>query len=313
MGDLADPARRIDERDRPRDAAVAELAARQHGLAARRQLVALGLGRGAIERRLARGRLLGVHRGVFAVGHPRLSGRGWWIAATLACGDRAPLSHQSAGALWEFRASASASVDVTTQRGRAATRDGIRVHHARRLDPEDGTVRDGIAVTTVARTLLDLAETLSASQLRRGFEEADRLELIDMGSIEELMARARGTARCQATRRAAVEPPRPLSSHPVRPRTPVPRAVSQVRPPPTQPERPPGGLEVDALWGDERLVVELDGFEFHRGRAAFGRDRQRDAALQMAGYRVLRVTHRRLQSEPGVVIETVRALLADSG
>jgi Protein of unknown function (DUF559) len=171
-------------------------------------------------------------------------------------------------------------------------------------------VRDGIPVTTVGRTLLDLAEVVSPIQLRRAFEEADRLELIDIRAIEQLLDRSRGRRGLKPL--AAL-----LATH----RGPAPPIRSELErlfldlchradlPPPTV-NAHVEGLEVDALWPEQRLIVELDGYAFHRTRASFEHDRTRDATLQLAGYRVLRVTHRRLEAEPAAVAGTVRSLLA---
>jgi hypothetical protein len=291
------------------DAGVAQFAACQHGVVSRRQLTACGLGRGAIAHRVVVGRLHAVHRGVYAVGHSRISGLGRWMAAVLACGPKAVLSHGSAAALWRIRTTSAPRIDVTVEAHHRSDRAGITVHVARHLREDDRTVHEGIPVTTVARTLLDLAETVSPTQLRRAFEEADRLELIDMRLMDELLARARGRhgVKPLAALLLSHRGPPPLTRstlerqfHELCRKSGLPLPSLNVS---------AAGLEVDALWRDERLVVELDGFEFHRGRAAFERDRQRDAALQMAGYRVLRVTHRRLQSEPTRVVEAVRALL----
>jgi predicted transcriptional regulator of viral defense system len=151
----------------PGDRGVAELARRQHGVVARRQLVALGLGRGAIAHRLATGRLHCFHVGVYAVGHTALSYRGRWMAAVLACGPGAVLSHRSAAAHWGLRPSDRARVDVTVPWGSRARRPGIDVHRVRRLFHEDRTVEEGIPITAVPRTLLDLAEVVSRDRLDR--------------------------------------------------------------------------------------------------------------------------------------------------
>ena len=230
------------------------------------------------------------------------------MAAVLACGSEALLSHRSAAALWAFRPAAGPLVDVTTTRSRHGER-GIRVHRVRALDPEDRTRRDGIPVTTVARTLLDLAETVSPTQLQRAFEEADRLGLLDVRALECLGDRCPG-------RRGL----KPLAALLAMHRDPAPMTRSELErrfldlcrnaglPPPVV-NATVAGMEVDMLWPREKLVVELDGHAYHRTRAAFERDRVRDAVLQQAGHRVLRVTRRRLGAEPVVVVKTVRSLL----
>jgi Protein of unknown function (DUF559)/Transcriptional regulator, AbiEi antitoxin len=287
---------------------LAALATRQYGVVARHQLLALGLGRGAIDSRLRSGRLHTVHRGVYAVGHRRLSRRGIWLAAVLACGDGAMLSHQSAAALWGLIDPLPPPVDVTGMRGRPG-RPGIRLHRAT-VHPRERSVRHGIPVTCVVRTLLDMAAATAERRLRRAYEEADRLNLIRPGALQEvcqhgvghrglaaircLMAEERGGATRSSLEDLFVAL---CSKH----RLPIPMVNAPLL-----------GFEIDALWLHQRLVAELDGFAFHRHRAAFERDRARDAALQAAGYRVVRFTHRRLEREPNAVAQELRALLSAS-
>src|SRR5207302_645130 len=266
----------------------------QHGVVAHRQLVELGLGRKAIQYRLAAGRLHRLHLGVYAVGHPRVTGPGRWMAAVLACGDGALLSHRSAGALWGIGSGAGSRVDVTAIGRSRRGHPGITLHQVRGLHPDDRARRDGVPVTSLARTILDLAEVLNRSQLARAFEEAERLQLLDVRAIRRLCERSAG--------RRGLGPLGNLLSNHMRP---LPETRSELErlfvdlcraaalPPPAL-NVSVAGFEVDAVWQDRGLVVELDGFAFHRTRAAFERDRARDATLQLAGYRVLRLTARRL-------------------
>jgi predicted transcriptional regulator of viral defense system len=292
----------------PGDGELAALSARQHGVVARRQLVELGLHRNAIQHRLATGRLHPLYIGVYAVGHRAIGPHGRWMAAVLACGGEGVLSHRSAAALWGLRPTSRPDVEVSAPRSRGG-RKGIAVHRVRRLHPDDWAIQNGIPVTTVARTLLDLAEVTDRADLARAFEEAERLRLLDVRSIERLMRRSRG-------RRGL----RPLAALIAQERAPLPATRSELErrfvevcgeaglPRPAV-NVVVAGLEVDMVWADRKLAVELDGYAFHRTRAAFERDRIRDASLALAGYRVLRVTHRRLEHQPAAVAETVRSLL----
>lgn len=299
-------------RCRPLDVALADLANRQHGVVARRQLLELGLGSSAVARRLERASLHRVHAGVYAVGHRAVSPRGLWMAAVLACGPGAVLSHRSAGAVWELQATAAAAVDVTAPGPSRRRRPGIVVHRVRTLHPDDVTRREGIPVTTVARTLLDLAALVSRRQLERAFETAERLALLDARALENACRRQphrRGSRLVRGVLADQREPPPATRSELERDflelcraaRLPLPSVNGVV-----------AGFEVDALWPRQRLVVEVDSLAFHATRAAFERDRLRDSALQVAGYRVLRVTHRRLRLDPEGVAEAVGALLAPS-
>jgi hypothetical protein len=177
------------------------------------------------------------------------------------------------------------------------------------MHPHDLAVRDGIPVTSVARTLLDLAEIMDRRGLERMFEEAERTRLLDLRAVEQACARGHG-------RRGL----KPILSH-LRTLGPAPETRSELERrfvalcrelalPLPEVNALVAGFEVDAVWNDRGLVVELDGYEYHGTRLAFERDRARDAALQVAGYRVVRVTYRRLAEEPEKVAETVRGLLA---
>ena len=289
------------------DRRIADLARRQHGVVARRQLLTLEIGLEAVDHRLRAGKLHLVHRGVYAVGRPGLSQHGRWMAALLALPDSV-LSHQSAAALLGLRPD-QGRAHVTVPRRHGHARPGIVIHCVRTLDPRDRTEEEGIPVTTVARTLLDLAEVLPFSQLHRTFEAAERLRILDMRSVAELIERSRG--------RHGLRPLRALVEHS---RLPEPAARSELErrfldlcdeaglPRPAV-NVLVAGFEVDALWPAERLVVELDGHEFHRTRPAFERDRARDAALVVAGYVVVRITYRRLLAEPARIADELRTLL----
>src|SRR4051794_19612793 len=254
---------------RSRDPAGARgaLAARQHGVVARPQLIALGVGRHVITRHLQRGRLHVLHRGVYAVGHPSLTREGRWMAAVLAGGEGAVLSHRSAAALWGIRAGAGGKAEITAPSERRHPRIAA---HLVRLRADEMTVHRRIPVTTPARTLLDLAALLDEHQLARAAERAEALRLTSPTSLEALAARYRGrpgvpalgriapnvaatTTRSELERRFltlldAERLPRPLVNVPIE------------------------GAEADFAWPARRLVVELDGYETHGTRAAFERD-----------------------------------------
>jgi len=270
----------------------------------------MGIGARAIQHRIAAGRLHRVHLGVYAVGHRALTANGHRMAAVLGCGPDAVLSHRDAAALWGLRRCGRIRTDVTVPRPAARSRPGIDVHRVKRLDPDDSTTRDGITVTTVARTLLDLADVLRASDVQRAFEEAERQRLLDLSSLDALFARSRGRHGLKTVRailsdlgpvgetRSDLEAAflRFCNDHGIAP----PQCNVLVR-----------GFVVDALWPEQRLIVELDGYAFHgTTRAAFERDRARDADLQGDGYRVARVTWRRLHDEPRALATSLRGMLA---
>jgi hypothetical protein len=175
-----------------RERAVAELARRQHGVVAKRQLIALGVGEGAIKHRLGVGRLHRVHAGVYALGHLALGADGNRMAAVLAAGPDARLSHRDAAALWDLRATAHTRIDVSVPRSGLRSRQGLNVHCTAPWHPDDCANRRGIPVTSVARTLLDVAEVVSRRAFRHIFEEAERLRLVDVRAIQAVVARGHG-------------------------------------------------------------------------------------------------------------------------
>ncbi len=290
-------------RSQPRglDLRIAALAARQHGVVARRQLQALGIGRGAIDYRLQRGRLHLVHHGVYAVGHPVLSQFGRWMAAVLACGPGSALSHQDAAALRGIRANTRSRIDVTVPR-RLQPRPGIHPHRAV-LPPDEITTINGIPTTTVPRTLLDLAAVLPRQAVHRAVAEAEVLRLADPLSLATLLdrhPRARGITKLRdhdpALTRSELEA-RFLAFLDAA-ALPRPSVNSRFE-----------GLEVDFAWPARRLIVELDGYAFHATRRAFERDRARDRRLQSRGWRVIRITWRQLHDDRRSLAAELRALL----
>jgi very-short-patch-repair endonuclease len=292
------------------DRAVAELAARQHGVVGRAQLEALGLSGRMIFRRLERGALHPVHRGVYAVGHASLTSRGRLLAAVLCGGRGSVLSHRSAARLWNLRPWRG-RVEVTAPRS-VERRDGL-VFHRSTLPADEVTTRDGIPVTTVARTLLDLAACVPAAELERAAAAAEARRLADHASLGALVERYPGRRGIRAARwlvgeaGASGETKSALEERFLRL---LDRAGLQR--PRLNATLEAGGrlMEVDCLWADRRLVVELDGRAFHESRVGFDRDRDRDRVLAAAGWTVIRVTWRSLDRDRRAVVADLRTLLA---
>jgi very-short-patch-repair endonuclease/predicted transcriptional regulator of viral defense system len=294
--------------ERSWDRETARLATRQHGVVARRQLEAMGLGRGAIAHRVTRGRLHRVHRGVYAVGHPVLTVNGRRVAAVLAAGPGAVLSHASAASLWEIRPSAAARIDVSVRTcGGRAKRPGLRIHRAPKLRAEEVTEHQGIRVTTPARTLLDLASSLPRRALERALDEAEIRELYDLRALEAITAAHAGERGAAALRRALDldGDPAPTKSELEELMLAICREYDLSRP---RVNGDVAGLEVDFVFADQRLAVEADSWTYHRTRRAFERDRERDAILARAGYRTLRFTHRQMTSDAAGVAAAIRSL-----
>jgi very-short-patch-repair endonuclease len=268
--------------------AIARVAARQHGIVTRLQLLGVGLSAREIDNRVRTGRLWRVYNGVYAVGHLPVTPHQRAMAAVLACGPEAALSHWSGGALWELKLRWTMPLDVTARWDRR--RQGIRVHRSR-LDRRDVTRHYGIPVTTLARTLLDLADVLDTLTLTRAVNEARLRRKATLTDLAELLARSPG----RATKRL-----RPFVERPAGPtRSEFEDAflafVHRHGLPTPETNQVVAGYEVDVLWREQKLIVELDGREFHEN--AFEEDRERDAVLLSAGFAVLRVTWRRLRDQ----------------
>ncbi|MGI8659666.1 MAG: type IV toxin-antitoxin system AbiEi family antitoxin domain-containing protein [Thermoleophilaceae bacterium] len=184
------------------DRHVNRLAHRQHGAVSRSQLLRLGLGAEAIKHRVRTGRFSLLHRGVYAVGSAPGTRERRWVAAVLACGEGAVLSHLSAAALWQLRPVDPSVIDVSVQRGGRRSRDGLRIHRPRRMDARDTTHLRAIPVTTVPRTLIDLAETIARHSLERALDEAEYLNLVHQPDLEAALERARGRTAPPASRPA---------------------------------------------------------------------------------------------------------------
>lgn len=286
-------------KDDPVDLAINRFAREQHGIVTTKQLVAAGLTRAAISKRVRSGRLYRVHQGVYSVGHDGLSREASWMAAVLACGRGTVLSHGSAAVLWELLRPLEGPIDITVPNhtGRSR-RHGLRIHRCVSLDvgatlsttglqtrpPRLVTVRRGIPVTTVARTLEDLRRSdLRPTLVRRAIRQAEFLRL-PLGDIETDRTRSDleqyFLRLCRRHRLSLPEVNVPI-----------------------------GRMTVDFLWRSANLVVETDSYVTHGGTVAFDDDRQRDLALRRLGYSVHRYGERQLELEPGTVAEDVAAAL----
>jgi very-short-patch-repair endonuclease len=283
------------------DGVIAALADRQHGVVARRQLLAAGVAAHAIQARRGLGRLHTIHHGVYAVGHRNLTREGRWMAAVLAGGPEAVLSHRAAAALHGLRPYGGPEVTAPVYRARPR----ITVYTST-LPEDEITLVDGIPVTIVPRTLLDLASVLPPHQLEQAMNQAEIQGLHDPLSVPDLIARYPRRKGVGAIKTI-------LETDPVitrkelearfrvflrSARLPTPRFNFSVV-----------GYECDCVWPEHRLIVELDGRATHATRAAFERDRERDRILTAAAWRVIRITWRQLHRTPERVATDLRRLL----
>lgn len=271
------------------------------------QLRDLGLSDDVVRGWLVAGRLHKLHRGVYALGHTALSPRGRELAAVLACGPDALLSHRAAAVLWAMRRT-SPGIDVTVPRSGGA-RPGILVHRSRSLTREDRAVVDAIPVTSPARTLVDLADVLSEQRLADAVHEAEVRRILDVRHVQGALARVAGRRGRHKLRRvlAAYGDGPPMTRNDAE-RAFLRLCADQALPTP-QSNVLVGGFEVDFHWREARLVVELDGRAAHQTQRAFREDRRRDRVLAGHGIQVLRVTWWDLVEDAAGVAETVRLVL----
>jgi very-short-patch-repair endonuclease len=262
--------------------AIARIAQRQHGVISTAQLLAVGVSHATISRWTSAGWLHRVHHGVYAVGHPGLSNEGWWMAAVLASGPDAVLSHLSAAHLWRILEPREGPIDVTipTASGRRR-RKGIRLHRRPSL-PEAATTREyGIPVTTPARTLSDLERVVTPGLYRKAVRQAEYRKL-NLGHITTDRTRSETERRMlRICERHGV--PAPEVNVPIGPYT------------------------VDLFWPDAGLVVELDSFGTHGGRQGFEDDRAMEMYLTGLGLRVRRFSDTQVWKQPGAVAANINA------
>jgi very-short-patch-repair endonuclease len=282
------------------------LATGQHGVVARRQLLALGLSAQAIQHRIEKGRLHRVGRGVYAVGRPGLDCRGRWMAAVLGCGPGAALSFGSAAALWGVERERRGAIEVSIPLASARRAQGVLVHRCSNLRPEEVVLERGIPVTSVVRTFIDIARHLSMPEVERAVNAADRLGLIDPESLHNSLALHPGKhgvgplhsiLGARTFRLTDSELERRFLLIVADVGLPVPLTGCRLN-----------GFKVDFYWRDLGLVVETDGLRYHRTPAQQARDRLRDQAHLAAGMTPLRFTHQQVRFEVGYVRLTLLAV-----
>ena len=281
---------------------VTNLLDAQWGVVTRAQLVGAGVSEAAVESRVRRGALVRLHAGVYSLPGVPLRDEGVWLAAVLACGPGAVLSHQSAARLWGMRVPwQDKSIHVTLVAGRARP-PGIVVHRTRHLTPADVTVHRGIRVTTVARTVVDCAGTLTYPELRALADHGVRL---DVQAIQRAHERAPRHPGARNVARLIGSDPRTRSDLERAMRR-IARAIGAERP---KVNYKVLGIERDFVWPAQRLVVEADGGAFHLPKPARERDYEDDARLVVAGWRVVRFSYDQVLYEPELVAARLRQLL----
>jgi hypothetical protein len=290
------------------DTPLARLAATQHGLVAARQLVKLGFSESAIRRMCDRGWLFRIHWGVYAVGHPRLTLRGRWMAAVLACGPDTVLSHHQAAALHELRRAPSSPIHVTARGRRAHV--GIECHVARGMRGRPRVIVDGVPVASVERVFLDMATVLGLQALRSLLQAAQRKGALHHDRVSYAIACSNGHRGIGPLRAALAL---------LGDRAPATRSGLEILfleliraaglPEPSV-NVPVVGNVVDFCWPEYNLVVEVDSWRYHRLRGPFEEDKRRGNRMELAHVMVLRYTDKRLREEPEQVIAELRAAMS---
>jgi very-short-patch-repair endonuclease len=280
-------------RERRIDAELARLAEPQHGLISWLQLLKAGLTPAEIKYRVKVGRLHRIHRGVYAVGHRPPSPHARAMAAVLACGEGAVLSHQSAARLWGIQRKWRGAMHVSGP-GRHRHR-GVQFHETRTLTPHDITIHYGIPVTTPARTVLDLADTLDDPGLTRAINEAQLVCRLTLEDVAAILVRSPGRRAAKRLKQFVQHADAPTRSTFEDGFLAFTERYDIERPEVNQHIE---GHEVDMLWREQRLIVELDSRTYHERVRDFEADREKDADLLAAGFRVLRITWQRFTQRP---------------
>jgi hypothetical protein len=287
---------------------VWRLADRQHGVVTRSQLLALGIEPRSIEHRLGNGRLHPLMRGVYAVGRPTVGKRGWWMAAVLACGPEALLSHRSAAALWGIRRARTAEVrrgdvHVVVPRGNSKRRPGIRAHRRHDHVAPGRREVDGVPVTHPIATLVDLASSLPNGQLEAAVNEADHLGLVDPERLRDEIDALPRWLGSDRLRKLLDKPTTALTPTELE-RLFLPLALKAGLPLPLT-QAWLHGYRVDFYWPDLGIVVETDSLRYHRTPFRQASDKRRDNAHAGSGLMSLRFTHGQVLHEPAYVLKTL--------
>lgn len=290
-------------------------AGRQHGVICRAQLLALGFSSKAIVHRLAQGRLHRTRwRGVYAVGRPQLTRYGTWMAALLACGEGAVLSHCCAASVWRIGSVRPTAIEVSVPDTRRPRASGITVHRRARLRPSEVTTRYEIPVTTPVRTLIDLATCSSTRALEAAVNDADKLDLVDPEALRSALDEHGAEPGVRILRDLLDRRTFTLTDSELERRF-LPLARRAGLPMPLT-QQWLNGFRVDFHWPDLGLVVEADGLRYHRTAAQQAADRRRDQAHAAAGLTPLRFSHAQVAFEPEHVEATLRRVgrrLGDEG
>jgi very-short-patch-repair endonuclease len=279
------------------------LAARQHGVISRKQLLDLGFTKHAIQHRVSTGRLFPIHRAVFSVGRPELDLHGRCMAAVLACGPRALVSHETAAELWGIRSSRDGPIEISVPLTVQRSLTGVRLHRRRSLGDQDRAVKSRIPLTSPVRTLVDLAARLPAPAVEAAVNEADNKDRLDPEGLRRALEQMSSQPGVPALRRLLDRRTFRLTDSELERR--FLRLVERTGLPVPQTGVSVNGFRVDFFWPELGLVVETDGLRYHRTPAQQAKDRRRDQVHTAAGLTTLRFTHAQVRYDSAEVGETL--------
>jgi very-short-patch-repair endonuclease len=291
------------------DSEVTRIAEVQRGVIHREQLIEAGIGRDAIQHRLRTGYLHKLYRSVYVVGRPRLEPLATATAAVMQADGRGVLGHRTFGAIWGMTEAPESPVELTVVGNGMRSRRGLIVHRVNSLSPADVRLCKGLPGTSPARTLVDLAGVLTVDELESALAIARRRNLASDQEIHAAIARAPHAKGVATLRKLLSEGKHPRLTRSKYERKLL-KLLSAAQLPKPVPNAKVEGHEVDLLWPQHRLVVEFDSVAFHMDRKAFEQDRLRDQRLTAAGYRVLRITARQLDTTPEAVVARIAQALA---
>jgi Transcriptional regulator, AbiEi antitoxin len=284
--------------------AIATLASRAQGVVTRQELLGAGLSSEQIRRRIERGTLIAVHRGVYRVGHRAPSREARYMAAVKACGGRAVLCGRAAAHVWGLIKGAHPQPEVLAPSKRVVP--GVLTHRSLTIARADVAFWQGIPLTSVPRTLVDIASSLPDYLLGRACHEADVRHSVTPDHVEEVLARRPSTPGARTLRRI-IHGDEPISLSRLES-----RFVQRLRDAGLalpQTNRSAGGRRVDCRWPDRSLTVELDGFRYHRTRHAWDQDRLRERQARVRGDEFRRFTYRDVFEDPAFMLAELRSLL----
>jgi very-short-patch-repair endonuclease len=294
-----------------REQRIASVANLQRGRISRAQLLAAGISHGTVARMIARGELHREHPGVYAVGHLADMPLAREAAALLSCGEDAVLGYRSAAYPWGLLAQPAVPVEVIARHRQTRSRRGVTVHRSRTLLPRDATIRNGLPVTSCARTLLDLAAVMSPRQLEKAVDSALLNHLVTLAQLQDVLDRSIGRRGAHTLKRIAEREGPAAPTHEGAEE----RFLAVVRQsglPQPEVNARIHGYEVDFLWRAQRVALEIDSWDFHRTRNAFERDRLKGARLSAGGLNVVRATGRQINDEPVAVVVRIAQTLANA-